>query len=279
MVIAVSKPPRTRTSHQKEFVKIFDALKYRHGRWTIWADFVTMAACTLSMADADQRGKREEMYGNIAKNYTADELEQFVEMFTIIVRALEEEPNQDFLGELFMLLELNNDHNGQFFTPYNVCKMMAMMQSGDLPDLIAEKGYISANDCACGAGALLIAFANEARRKGVNYQRHVLFVAQDIDFTAAMMCYIQLSILGCPGYVIVGDTITTPPTEPLTNQNVWYTVMYFNEIWHWRRVIKTLKAMGKKSEVIAEPAGTKTEAPKTQQKKPDPGFIQLSLFD
>ena len=29
----------------------------------------------------------------------------------------------------------------------------------------------------------------------------MLFVAQDIDLTVGLMCYIQLSFLGCAGYV------------------------------------------------------------------------------
>lgn len=60
-------------------------------------------------------------------------------------------------------------------------------------ELLKGKRYISVNDPACGAGAMLIAFANVAKKHGINYQKHVLFVAQDIDRTAAMMCYIQMS--------------------------------------------------------------------------------------
>jgi hypothetical protein len=101
------------------------------------------------------------------------------------------------------------------------------------------------NDSCCGAGALLIAFANEAKRQGINYQQSIEFVAQDIDFTAAMMCYIQLSLIGCAGYVIVGNTLTTPPTEPLANQNVWYTPLYFLDVWHWRRTWKMVSRMTK----------------------------------
>lgn len=57
---------------------------------------------------------------------------------------------------------------------------------------------------------MLIAFANVAREHKLNYQRDVLFVAQDIDQTAALMCYIQLSLLGCPAVVIVGDSLAKP---------------------------------------------------------------------
>ena len=65
--------------------------------------------------------------------------------------------------------------------------------------------YRTATDPACGAGAMLIAFANAAKRHGINYQKHVLFVSQDIDRTAAMMCYIQMSLLGCPAVVVIGE--------------------------------------------------------------------------
>jgi len=53
------------------------------------------------------------------------------------------------------------------------------------------------NDPACGAGALLIAFANELRRPGrdINYQTSVLFVAQDIDMIVGCMCYMAYPLL------------------------------------------------------------------------------------
>lgn len=104
---------------------------------------------------------------------------------------------------------------------------------------------MAVNDPACGAGALLIAFANECRRPGhdINFQTSVLFVAQDIDFLAGMMCYIQLSLMGCPGYVVIDDSISHPITGidphgliPRDGPNVWYTPMYFRDVWHWRRL-------------------------------------------
>lgn len=109
---------------------------------------------------------------------------------------------------------------------------------------------MSASDPACGAGALLIAFANECRRKDINYQTSVLFVAQDIDFLAGCMCYIQLSLLGCPGYVVIDNTLTHPSTSldprgliPKGGSNVWYTPMYFRDVWHWRRIYAQVDLM------------------------------------
>ena len=44
-------------------------------------------------------------------------------------------------------------------------------------------------------------------REEINYQQNAYFVAQDIDPLVAKMCYIQLSLLGCPGVVIIGNTL------------------------------------------------------------------------
>lgn len=271
----MSQPLRLRNDHQKAIADKFESLLHsgRHSRWTIWSDFVTMAACTLSLADLRKREERERMYAGIAKKYSQKEMDCFCAMFADLVSAFDENPAQDLLGELFMRLELGNDHNGQFFTPYNVCTMMAMMTAGDLKAQIEKKGYIGVNDPCCGAGALLIAFANEAKRQGINYQQHIEFVAQDIDFTVAMMCYIQLSLLGCSGYVIVGNTLTTPPTEPLENQNVWYTPVYILTGWRWRHPIKSISEIC--NDIKAEP---KKELPQIQNDYTVGANGQLSFF-
>lgn len=46
--------------------------------------------------------------------------------------ALEKNPEQDFLGSIFMSLNLGNEHNGQFFTPYHVCELMAEVTMEDV---------------------------------------------------------------------------------------------------------------------------------------------------
>lgn len=240
-----SNAVKVKTIAQKELVKRFDGLCGRHGRWEVWADWITAAACAISCAvDQTHREEREKIYQSIQQKYTESEMQAMAEMLGMLVEALEENPDQDFLGEVFMVLELSNEHNGQFFTPYNVCRAMTEITIGDVAAQVSREGWVSVSDPACGAGALLIAFANECRRPGrdVNYQTSVLFVAQDIDFIVGMMCYIQLSLLGCAGYVVIGDTITHPSTAidrrgliPRDDGNVWYTPMFCHSIWHWRR--------------------------------------------
>lgn len=236
---------RVRGESQKNIVRLMDSLCGKYSRWEIWQDFVTMSAITIANAIGGlYRESREKEYMARAGKYSEAEMTAFSQMLFEVVAEMERNPNQDFLGDLFMALELGNEWKGQFFTPYDVCRAMSALTYGeDIQERIKSRGWVSVGDPACGAGALLIAFANLCRLKGINYQTSVLFVAQDIDFLAGSMCYIQLSLVGCPGYVVIGDTIAHPSTSldrhgliPRDGPNIWYTPMYFRDVWHWRRI-------------------------------------------
>lgn len=230
---------------QKGITKLLDKLNGRYSGWEIWQDFIVMFAISIAnVFDGPHRDEREKMYLNRERKYKPAELQILAEMAALVIAEMEREPDQDFLGELFMSLGLGNEWKGQIFTPYTVCRMMAAMTvGGGLKAEIEKKGWIGVNDPAVGAGALLIAFANECRRNHINHQTSVLFVAQDVDFLAGMMCYIQLSLMGCPGYVVIDNSLTNPCTcvdrrglIPLDGPNVWYTPMYYSNVWQYRRM-------------------------------------------
>ena len=54
--------------------------------------------------------------------------------------------------------------------------------------------------------------------------------------TVALMCYIQLSLLGVAGYVKIGNSITDPITDKDSYENYWFTPMYFSPVWTMRRL-------------------------------------------
>lgn len=245
---------RSTSEHQKEFVKLFDRLCARHNRWTVWCDLMHMGAVSISNAVARNRcQERESSYKESIRKYTLEEAALFPEMFTVVVAALEQNQDQDFLGELYMQLNLSSAHKGQFFTPYNLCRCMAQMNMDGLTGELQKKSWVSVLDPCCGAGALFIAFANECRRNGINYQTDVLFVGQDIDPVVAKMCYIQLSLLGCPGYVVIGDSLSEPAVSmdshvllPNSQQNIWYTPMFFRDVWQGRAAFAAVETMMRK---------------------------------
>lgn len=236
---------------RKEFLEIFKQLTYRHRAWDIWRDFITMFACSLSNpVDKMHYDEREKMYLKIIRKYSKQEQNLFPELAAHTVMALEENPEQDFLGGIFMELGLGNGSNGQFFTPYHVCDLMAKIAMGDsVINEVKEKGYITVNDSCCGAGATLIAGIHEARRQlekeNLNFQNHVLVVAQDIDMTVALMCYIQLSLLGVAGFIKVGNTFTEPICVGDSTENYWFTPMYFSDIWTMRRLFHKMDELMK----------------------------------
>ena len=240
----------TVNSLEKEFLDNFNRLCQTRSSWQVWTDFITAVSCTIANS-VDRVGathdKREAEYRDCIERLGGVDIP--AEMFGIIELALTENPEQDFLGNLFMKLELGNHWKGQFFTPYSVCQLMAEMNTRNLEEQIESKGWVSINDCACGAGATLIAMANTMRNHGVNYHNHALFVAQDIDRVSAMMCYIQLSLLGCAGYVVVANTLTNPLTgntlRPVPNedQEIWITPMYVSDVWHYRRLFNMLGSL------------------------------------
>ena len=234
---------RTLRQDQKEFLDVFSGLCYSKSDWQVWTDFIFCTAVAISNS-VDREGPthdaREDRYITIMKGYKEQERMKFPELVNILVDALEKDPDQDFLGEMFMALELGSHWHGQFFTPFSVCRMMAKMQISSASEEIKAHGWVAINDPACGAGALLIAARNEFAARGVGFQQ-TWYVAQDIDQTAGLMCYIQLSLLGCAGYVAIADTICNPlvgqspliPT-PKPGQEFWFMPMTCDMIWQER---------------------------------------------
>lgn len=229
----------------RPFVKLFRELTYRHSPWPAWSDFIVLSACAISNAvDKEHRSEREALYMKTVSKYTKQELDIFPQLLAEMTLALEANPEQDFLGTLYMELNLGNDRGGQFFTPYSVCQLMAEITTGNVEEQIGEHGYITLNDCACGAGATLIAGINQIRKRlhdsgsKLNFQNHLLVTGQDIDYTTSLMCYIQISLLGVAGYIKIGDSLADPMHSGDKLDNYWFTPMYFSDVWTMRRLIR-----------------------------------------
>lgn len=291
-----------RDPHQKEIVRMFESFNGKYSMYSLFQDFIVMAAIAISNSvDLVHREDREKSYLQIAGKYTAAELDVFARIFAEVVHGLESNPNQDFLGEMYMNLDMGNEHAGQFFTPYSVCEAMASLtEKNNIQGRIERDHWISCMDCACGAGALLVAFANECLAQKVNYQTSVLFVAQDIDYTVGCMCYVALSLLGCAGYVKIANSITDPTTSidsrgliPVDKGDIWYTPMYFSQVWQWRQLFSRMDLMAQVSAAKmqqteperCEDAAPRIEAPAEPKEPPEPIYTfaadeggQLTFF-
>ena len=202
--------------------KIIVGLRQASGRYSeyeVFTDWIRCCAIAISnqctMFHGDIWQQREDAYISTMKKYERDEREILREMFFMLADALEEKFS-DVLGEIYMEEEMGSKSAGQFFTPYHVSKLCARLALEKLkPD---ESGIWHINEPSCGGGGMIIAALDLLRERGVDYQRKVRVVAQDLDWMAAYMCYVQLSLYGIKGIVVQGDTLAQPydpkTTEP-----------------------------------------------------------------
>ena len=93
------------------------------------------------------------------------------------------------------MCELGNDHAGQFFTPYDVCRCMAEITFDPKlhPDM---EGFISVSDPACGAGATLLAFLKLSRFSSSSLMRRRIVDWENPDLS-------EICSTVCPKSIII----------------------------------------------------------------------------
>ncbi|EAA0898694.1 DUF1738 domain-containing protein [Salmonella enterica] len=194
--------------HIREFVSLFNSISPQENRWQVFSDFAHMAAAALYNA-VHRDPTVEADYLRRVKRYSKEDAVRMSGLLAAVTDGLEFSP-ADFLGQLMMTLELGNQYLGQYFTPYSVSYVMARMNMADrLPELEdGSREYITVCDPACGAGGMIVATAEAMLEAGYNPQKQMLAYCTDIDPLAAMLCYIQLTLMHIPAVVSVGNSLT-----------------------------------------------------------------------
>lgn len=139
------------------------------------------------------------------RKYTVDEELKFAEMFALLAETLETDI-ADILGQIYMDSGMGSKAAGQVFTPYHLSELCAALILPE-PD---ENGIYRINEPSCGGGGMIIAAALAIKEQGMNYQRVMDVVAQDLDWKGVYMCYLQLSLLGIPAICVQGSTLAKP---------------------------------------------------------------------
>lgn len=205
MAKRVSRADMTKERISKEILSISG----RYTPYNIFADWIECCALSIVNSITAIHGQiwqdREKQYNSIIQKYNKEERDKFPVIFNILVEELENNP-RDVLGEAFMRGGLGADETGQFFTPFNISQMMS-----DISVSAPKEGEkITLNEPSCGSGGSIIAAALTLRDKGVNFQKTMKVVAQDLDWRCVYMCYVQLSLMGIDAICVQGDTLMDP---------------------------------------------------------------------
>jgi len=265
--------------HERRFVSLARENAYKHRLHEVFRDFCELSALALSnAADRSQLDPREARYLQIAAGYERAEMSRFAEMLSCVVESLTASMH-DCLGRLFMGLELGDHWKGQFFTPYEVAVLMARLTFVDAPALVAERGFVTIQEPAAGAGGMVIAAAEALGEAGLNYQQCMHVHACDIDATAVHMCYVQCSLLNIPAVIVHGNSLS------LEHWSAWQTLAHVRGGWDWRLRACARSAAGWEPAARPQPPAEVVPAPLAQPepsempvRRPAQDDEQLDLF-
>jgi len=211
----MSKRPSPKTSLKqlrRDFKAALDAASRSEG-WRSWE----VATAWIDAAHLALHGRRLDPNGALfAANEAAymkivgrcrqpsETMGEFSKALGFAATALKHD-TVDFLGEAFMEL-CANEHIGQFFTPPEVCSLIARLAGDPVPR--ADGNPITVFEPSAGVGAMLLATAEHYRNCGIELASGVHFTAVDIDPAAAKACFIQLELAGLSADVIHGNTLS-----------------------------------------------------------------------
>lgn len=200
---------------RKEIVKTIQEMAGRYSAYEIFTDWIRCLALAIEQATSLRRDEewrnREQEYTDTIKKYSDEERTKIAKMTAYLIDTLEDGPD-DVLGDVYMKADMGSKAAGQFFTPFHVSVLTAKI--GLMEQIEAYKAgeieKIEINEPACGGGAMILAAAKVLQESGVNYQKAMEVVAQDLDWKGVYMCYVQLSLLGISAICVQGDTLSAP---------------------------------------------------------------------
>ena len=195
---------------QKQFIKAFDRLAHHRERHDVLADFLEMAVCAVrkrTLPPGPAADALEDRYMAVVKRNTPEDVRAMPELFGIAALAVQN-GGCDFLGQVVVELELPNDHMGQFFTPYDVSRMMAEMTMQDAGQVIAARGFVTLHEPASGAGGMVVAAADVLEKQGFDIGRQLYVDAIDLSPMCFRMSYLQASLRGVPATIRRGNTLS-----------------------------------------------------------------------
>ncbi len=197
---------------RRDFVKLVHDLVRDGGRnhREVFNDFLELAFCALAKTTRNPESARavelEARYMRIAAHREPAYMQCMPELLGIVHIGLEDPC--DFLGGVAGELGSLSEGLGQFFTPFELSRLLAELTLSDVESVVAEHGFVTMDEPACGAGGMVLACAWVLRERGIDPGECMFVRATDLSTTAYQMAYVQLSLAGIPADVFNANTLT-----------------------------------------------------------------------
>ena len=219
-----------------EIMKLITSGSYSVNQSKFIGDIFECGAITISNSvNLFEKKERGERYTQIMNSYPERDRSLmrmiFGKIFDLLSSVVEDNGRfHDYLGELYMRCNQGNDRTGQFFTPYDVSKLLAKVSIGnDIIEVAKQDKVISISDPCCGAGGMLLAAIDVIKNDyGINYTRSCFFEGCDIDIRCVHMCYLQLSLAGAAAIIKHQNTLTNE------QWSIWRTPAYMLQYPHFK---------------------------------------------
>ena len=156
------------SEYRKQFLKIFDSIGRHHNHYERFADFLELATCAIrktTVPPGPETDAFEARYMKTVARYPPDDVRTMPKLLALIQLAVGH-GGCDFLGDIAGELEVLDAKLGQLITPYPLSRLIAEMTLEDAGSIIAERGFITLQEPASGAGGMIIAAADVVEKKG-----------------------------------------------------------------------------------------------------------------
>jgi hypothetical protein len=209
----VTKTPYAgKSGAARDFIKqVHDLTRTGHSHSKVLEDFLEMAFCGLAkqthLESSDRAAELEERYMRVVRQRKPEYINAMPRLFGTSWIGVQEVG--DFLGVISGELGALSEHMGQFFTPYELSRLMCELHldADHIKGVVDTQGFVTVSEPSCGAGGMVLAAAERMRELGYDPRRHMYAEVIDLSATAYQMAYIQLSLAGIPARVFHGDTL------------------------------------------------------------------------
>lgn len=271
--------PRSAVS---KFLRVIDTVDRSKRRTEVFSDFCELSYCAVAKPVspwAEQRNALEAQYMQVVARYRdKDDVRKMPELLALTAGAVNG-GGIDYLGEVAGELGALDAGMGQFFTPYDVSRMMAEINLTDAPAHIEANGFITVQEPAAGACGMVLAVADVIEAQGFSVDRHIWVESTELSRATYHMGYVQKALRGVAGRMICGNSLSGDIFTHAYTPTAPHFIAASGHPFAKQRAEAAEVAKNAAEKDAREAKDRDRRRAELPDSKPTTGAVQLGLFD